>query len=196
MYRESIEELGRFATSYGYPEIEPLLRRAFAASGYTGALRRYVQELEQLHKTKRLYAPTYLATKYLELSDTDRAFYWLQEAYTFRKTRRSQCSTDFYPVAELREMKKESSLQLRPAFSRPPAPHRVPRLSLRRSTSCPCLVPGALCCVRYFVPRASCCPCSPSAAGEAPDTRRRTQHEAQGTARGTQHTARGTDPPL
>ena len=54
MYRESIEELGRFATSYGYPEIEPLLRRAFAASGYTGALRRYVQELEQLHKTKRL----------------------------------------------------------------------------------------------------------------------------------------------
>jgi TolB-like protein/DNA-binding winged helix-turn-helix (wHTH) protein/Tfp pilus assembly protein PilF len=81
MYKEAIEELGRTCTLYGYPEIATRLDRAFAASGYQGALRQWAQEIEHLQATKQVYFPTYLASVYGRLGDKERAFYWLEEAY-------------------------------------------------------------------------------------------------------------------
>jgi TolB-like protein/DNA-binding winged helix-turn-helix (wHTH) protein/tetratricopeptide (TPR) repeat protein len=81
MYKEAIEELGRTCTLYGYPEIAIRLDRAFATSGYQGALRQWAQEIEHLQATKQVYFPAYLASVYGRLGDKDRAFYWLEEAY-------------------------------------------------------------------------------------------------------------------
>jgi TolB-like protein/DNA-binding winged helix-turn-helix (wHTH) protein/Tfp pilus assembly protein PilF len=81
MYQEAIEELGRTCVLYGYPEIATRLDRAFAASGYHGALRQWAQEIEHLQATKQVYFPAYLASVYGRLGDKDRAFYWLEEAY-------------------------------------------------------------------------------------------------------------------
>ena len=83
MYKEAIEELGRTSTLYGYSEIETRLRRAFRASGYRGALRQWAQEIEHLQTAKEVYFPSYLATIYAKLGDTDRTFYWLEESYKF-----------------------------------------------------------------------------------------------------------------
>ena len=81
MYKEAIEELGRTCTLYGYPEIATRLDRAFAASGYRGALRQWAQEIEHLQLTKQVYFPAYLAGVYGNLGDKERALYWLEEAY-------------------------------------------------------------------------------------------------------------------
>jgi TolB-like protein/DNA-binding winged helix-turn-helix (wHTH) protein/tetratricopeptide (TPR) repeat protein len=84
MYKEAIEELGRSATSYGYREIESKLRHAFAISGYRGALKKWAQEIEHLQVLREVYMPAYLGTVYARLGDTNRAFYWLEEAYKLR----------------------------------------------------------------------------------------------------------------
>jgi TolB-like protein/DNA-binding winged helix-turn-helix (wHTH) protein/Tfp pilus assembly protein PilF len=81
MYKEAIEELERTAALYGFPQTAARLHRAFAASGYQGALRRYAQEIERLQATKQMYMPAYLATVYARLGDNDRAFYWMGESY-------------------------------------------------------------------------------------------------------------------
>jgi hypothetical protein len=81
MYKEAIEELGRMATLYGYPETGVRLQRAFGVSGYRGALRQYAQDIEHLQAAKQMYMPAYLATVYARLGDKDRAFYWLEESY-------------------------------------------------------------------------------------------------------------------
>ena len=81
MYKEAIEELGRTCALYGHPELETRLRRAFAASGYRGALRQWAQEIEHLQATKKMYFPAYLAGIYAKLGGKDRAFYWLEESY-------------------------------------------------------------------------------------------------------------------
>jgi TolB-like protein/DNA-binding winged helix-turn-helix (wHTH) protein len=116
MQREEIEELGRTATSYGFPEIEPRLRRAFAASGYRGALRRWARECEQLEEAGKLYAPTYLARIYLRLDEKTHAYRLLEEAYRSRNRRRSECSSDYDPVGELEHMRKDSQFRSDPAF--------------------------------------------------------------------------------
>jgi tetratricopeptide (TPR) repeat protein len=84
MFKEAIEELGRTASLYGYPEIEPRLRDAFTISGYRGAMKKWAQELERLQVSKEVYLPAYLGTVYAKLGDTNRAFYWLEEAYKLR----------------------------------------------------------------------------------------------------------------
>jgi TolB-like protein/DNA-binding winged helix-turn-helix (wHTH) protein/tetratricopeptide (TPR) repeat protein len=84
MQKAAIEELGRTAELYGYPETGARVRRAFATSGYQGALRQWAQEIEQLQATGQVYFPAYLASVYGLLGDKDRAFYWLEEAYKFR----------------------------------------------------------------------------------------------------------------
>jgi TolB-like protein/DNA-binding winged helix-turn-helix (wHTH) protein/tetratricopeptide (TPR) repeat protein len=84
MYKEAIEELERTATLYGFPQTAARLHRAFAASGYRGALRQYAQEIERLQATKQMYMPAYLATVYARLGDNDHAFYWMGESYNLR----------------------------------------------------------------------------------------------------------------
>ncbi len=84
MYKEAIEELGRAATLFGYPETGVRLQRAFGDSGYRGALLEFAQEIEHRQATKQMYMPAYLATVYARLGDKDRAFFWLEESYKIR----------------------------------------------------------------------------------------------------------------
>lgn len=76
--KEWVEEVGKIATLYGFPEIGDRVQRAFANSGYTGALRQWALEAEHLIANKRGYFPGVLAETYTALGNKDRAFYWLE----------------------------------------------------------------------------------------------------------------------
>jgi len=84
MYTESIQELERALTLYGFPELAADLGRAFVAGGYPRAMRAYAQGLEHLSSTKQLSMPMNLAEVYANLGDQERAFYWLEQAYIQR----------------------------------------------------------------------------------------------------------------
>lgn len=81
-YGDSIQELEQALTLYGYSETAANIRRAFAAQGYEKALRQFAKDLERLHVTKQIFAPVNLADVYTKLGDKDRAFYWLEQAYS------------------------------------------------------------------------------------------------------------------
>jgi TolB-like protein/DNA-binding winged helix-turn-helix (wHTH) protein len=81
MYTEAVQHLERACTLAGFPEVAVNLDRAFAVSGYKGAMRQYAKELEHLHATKQIFLPVNLAGVYAILGDKDRAFYWLEQAY-------------------------------------------------------------------------------------------------------------------
>jgi serine/threonine protein kinase/tetratricopeptide (TPR) repeat protein len=84
MYKEAVQQLEQTVILFGFPEEAPNLRRAFAVSGYAGAMREWARELERLHATKQVFMPVNLAATYAALGDKDRAFYWLEEAYKHR----------------------------------------------------------------------------------------------------------------
>jgi tetratricopeptide (TPR) repeat protein len=114
MDRESIEELGRAAASYGFPDIAPRLRRAFDASGYRGARRQWARELEHYHVTGQVYFPTVVAGAYANVGDADHVFQWLEESYKGWKSGRSRCGMDTGPasfVDFLSRVKSNSSLK-------------------------------------------------------------------------------------
>jgi TolB-like protein/DNA-binding winged helix-turn-helix (wHTH) protein len=83
-YAEWVEELGQCATLFGFPDISNRLHRAFATSGYEGALRRWANEVELFAANKQGYFPGLLAETYATLGDKDRAFYWLGEGCDHR----------------------------------------------------------------------------------------------------------------
>ena len=95
MDRESIQELEQAMTLYGLPEVAAGLRRAFAVSGYSGAMREYARELEHLDATKKLSMPVNLAEVYATVGDQDRAFYWLEQAYIHRDVVTPGANVDF-----------------------------------------------------------------------------------------------------
>jgi TolB-like protein/DNA-binding winged helix-turn-helix (wHTH) protein len=84
MYKEWVQELGKSTTLFGIPEFAGQLHRAFAKSGYAGALRQWAGELERLAATKQVYMPGTVAEAYAALGDKDRAFYWLGEGCQHR----------------------------------------------------------------------------------------------------------------
>jgi TolB-like protein/DNA-binding winged helix-turn-helix (wHTH) protein len=87
MYKDAVEHLERAVTLAGFPEVAVNLDKAFAISGYKGAMREYAKQLEHAHATKQIFLPVNLAGVYATLGDKDRAFYWLEQAY--RHTRGS-----------------------------------------------------------------------------------------------------------
>jgi TolB-like protein/DNA-binding winged helix-turn-helix (wHTH) protein len=84
MHKEAIEELEKTYTLFGFPDVAARIHHAFVVSGYRGALRQYARELEYLAATKQLLIPVNLAEVYATLGDKDRAFYWLEQAYSHR----------------------------------------------------------------------------------------------------------------
>ena len=82
MYKEASFHLDRAATLFGYPEIAEAASRARAASGDRGAIRAFLKEWEHLVFTHQAFSPVNLADGYAALGDKDRAFYWLEQAYT------------------------------------------------------------------------------------------------------------------
>jgi hypothetical protein len=61
------------------------LRQAFAAAGYKEAMRKLAEEMEHLHAAKQILMPINLATYYTAAGDKDHAFYWLEQAYKYRR---------------------------------------------------------------------------------------------------------------
>jgi len=112
MDRESIEELGRAAASYGFPDIAPRLRRAFDASGNRGALTQWARELGHYHATGQLYFPAAVAMAYVDIGDADQVFLWLEEAYKGWKSGRSRCGMDSGILVDvLSDVKSNPSLK-------------------------------------------------------------------------------------
>jgi TolB-like protein/DNA-binding winged helix-turn-helix (wHTH) protein/tetratricopeptide (TPR) repeat protein len=84
MHKEAIQELEKAFSLFGFPELASRIHRAFVSSAYRGAMRRCAEELESLAATQRAFVPVNLAEVYATLGDKDRAFYWLEQAYTHR----------------------------------------------------------------------------------------------------------------
>ena len=85
MYKESVEELEKTLTLYGYSETAVKIHRAFATSGYEGALRQFAKDFDHLHATKQMFMPVNLADVYATLGETERALYWLEQAVAHRE---------------------------------------------------------------------------------------------------------------
>lgn len=84
MYKEAMQQLEQTLVLFGLRESAGKVRQAFAASGYTGAMRKYAEELEHLHATNQIFVPLNVAGAYAAVGDKDRAFYWLEQAYKYR----------------------------------------------------------------------------------------------------------------
>jgi TolB-like protein/DNA-binding winged helix-turn-helix (wHTH) protein/tetratricopeptide (TPR) repeat protein len=81
-YKEAIEELQRVVVLSGYAEMARPLAKAYAASGYQGALRLWAKDLEQAQGNPA--SPTMVAEVYTYLGDKENAFKWLEKAYSER----------------------------------------------------------------------------------------------------------------
>jgi TolB-like protein/DNA-binding winged helix-turn-helix (wHTH) protein/tetratricopeptide (TPR) repeat protein len=84
-YKESIQELETAATLFGLRETAARIHHAFAVGGYRAAMREWAEELERMATTKQVFAPVNIAEGYAAAGDNDRAFYWLERAYTDRE---------------------------------------------------------------------------------------------------------------
>ena len=84
MHTEAIRELAQSLTLLGFQESEASVRQAFASSGYKGAMQQLAKEVEYLQATNQLFVPINLASAYTSVGDKDRAFYWLEQAYSRR----------------------------------------------------------------------------------------------------------------
>jgi len=84
MYKESVPEMEKGLTLFGFPEIAAHMHRAFAISGYKGAMQEAARQIEHLQVTNRVFFPMTLAQIYAGLGDKDRAFYWMEQAYKYR----------------------------------------------------------------------------------------------------------------
>ncbi len=111
MYKEAIEQLERTVTLFGFPKTAVKLRRAYATSGYSGAMREYATELEHFYKTNQIFMPVNIATVYAALGDKDRAFYWLEQGYK----RRGHCSG--VPIMEIKVYPGLDPLRSDPRFT-------------------------------------------------------------------------------
>ena len=81
MHTEAVQHLERTVALVGFPQLADSLDKAFAISGYRGAMQEYAKGLEHLHATKQFYLPVNLAGVYTILGNKDRAFYWLEQTY-------------------------------------------------------------------------------------------------------------------
>jgi TolB-like protein/DNA-binding winged helix-turn-helix (wHTH) protein/Tfp pilus assembly protein PilF len=85
LLKEAIQELTQCYSLFGFTKAAANIRRAFAASGYRGAILQWTKEIEHLQLTNQAFLPGNLAAAYTILGDNDRAFYWLEEAYKHRE---------------------------------------------------------------------------------------------------------------
>ncbi len=81
IYKEFTHELEQSLTLVGFSQIAASVHRAFATSGYQGALREWAKDLEHVHATDQAFLPRIAAEVYTRLGDKDRAFYWLEQGY-------------------------------------------------------------------------------------------------------------------
>jgi TolB-like protein/DNA-binding winged helix-turn-helix (wHTH) protein len=81
-YSGWVKELERMLQLFGFPELVAPLDDAFTHAGYRGAMKVWAADIERLQAQKVVYVPLILAETYTGLGDKDRAFYWLEDAYS------------------------------------------------------------------------------------------------------------------
>jgi TolB-like protein/DNA-binding winged helix-turn-helix (wHTH) protein/Tfp pilus assembly protein PilF len=84
MYKEGMPHLERCWALFGFPDVAAGVHRALATSGYRGALLESAKATEHLIATHKAYLPVNAAEFYAAAGDKERAFYWLEQAYSHR----------------------------------------------------------------------------------------------------------------
>jgi TolB-like protein/DNA-binding winged helix-turn-helix (wHTH) protein len=84
MHKESVQEMEKALTLFGFREIAARMHHAFASSGYKAAMLEAAKQFEHLQATDKVFFPMTIAQLYAGIGDKDRAFYWLEQAYQHR----------------------------------------------------------------------------------------------------------------
>jgi TolB-like protein/DNA-binding winged helix-turn-helix (wHTH) protein/Tfp pilus assembly protein PilF len=84
MHKESVQEMEKGLTLFGFPEIAARVHLAFASSGYKAAMLEAAKQFERLQAKNKVFFPMTLAQLYAGIGDKDRAFYWMEQAYEHR----------------------------------------------------------------------------------------------------------------
>jgi len=75
-YREEIEAMQEAWTLFGFKEIGQGVGKAYAASGYSGALRYSARQMERLYAEGKVWKPDYIAQWYARAGDEEKARRW------------------------------------------------------------------------------------------------------------------------
>jgi len=84
MYKEAMPHLEQFWTLFGFPDVAAGVHRALVTSGYRGAILESAKATEHLIASRQAYVPVAAAEFYATGGDKERAFYWLEQAYSHR----------------------------------------------------------------------------------------------------------------
>lgn len=84
MEKDCIAHLQRGVALFGFEEAAQHLSRAFAVSGYRGALEVLAKDMEQGYRQGRFDRPDLVAETYARLGEKYKALHWLQKAYDER----------------------------------------------------------------------------------------------------------------
>jgi len=83
--KEAVDELEKALRKFGMGDIAAAVQGSYAKSGYRAAMRALAKSYEDLQGKNLLFVPENLAAAYTAAGDTDRAFYWLNQAYEHRE---------------------------------------------------------------------------------------------------------------
>lgn len=81
---DAVGELEKTLTLYGFSKAAATIHHAFAARGFRSATLQWAKEIEKVQASKQIYLPVNLADAYAMLGESDRAFYWLNQAVEHR----------------------------------------------------------------------------------------------------------------
>jgi TolB-like protein/DNA-binding winged helix-turn-helix (wHTH) protein len=77
-HREEVEATRQAWTLFGFEEIGKGVGKAYAVSGYAGALRHTARQLEYLYAAGKLHKPDYIASWYARSGDKEQALKWVR----------------------------------------------------------------------------------------------------------------------
>jgi len=83
--KEAVDELEQALRKFGMADIATQVQESYAKSGYSAAMRAFAKSWEDLQGKNLIFGPENLAAAYTAAGDTDRAFYWLNQAYEHRE---------------------------------------------------------------------------------------------------------------
>ena len=77
-HREAVEAMQQAWTLFGFKDIGKGTGKAYANSGYDGALRYSAMQLERLYREGKVYKPDYIASWYARAGDKEQSLKWLR----------------------------------------------------------------------------------------------------------------------
>lgn len=83
--KEAVDQLEKALSKFGMQDIAITVQGSYAKSGYRAAMQALAKGLEDLNSKNLVFLPENMAAAYAAAGDTDRAFYWLNQAYEHRE---------------------------------------------------------------------------------------------------------------